>query len=252
LIKGIIPFEFERKSGVSPYNRCYCTSFIRLFRYLDNNPDEIDNERFAESVNLLKTKYFTTPEKLMERFLRTDNIFSVILHGDYNRNNVLFRYEENTAVDLKFIDFQEVKYGSPAIDLSFFMYMNVHPNLFENGFNEKLIKLYHENLIQSLCELLDCKQKDIRLAPYSWDNFYNHYKQFAFYGAMVSQMFTPWMACPENECQKIAEEFEKDMFSDVLRELTIKCGGKEVDQRIVAILKHACKLGFMDMLATDD
>lgn len=193
LINGIIPFKFEReceRDNKGIYNFSYTTALERLFNYLDNNPDEIDSELFAQNVKILKTKYGTTPAKLMDRFLRSDNVFSVILHGDYNRNNVLFKYDQNTAVDIRFIDFQEVKYGSPAIDLSFFMYMNVHQDLFENGFNETLIHLYHDHLIESLCELLDCKQHDIRLSPYSWDNFYNHFKQFAFYGAMVATMFS--------------------------------------------------------------
>lgn len=190
LISEIIPFQFERKSEKSLYHTAYCTAFQRLFTYVDNNPEEIDTEHFAQHLNLLKTKYGTAPVKLLQRFLRIDDVFSVILHGDYNRNNVLFRYEEETAVDLRFIDFQEVKYGSIALDLSFFMYMNVHPNLFENGLNDKLINLYHKHLVESLCELLDCEQQDIRLLPYRWDNFYQHYKQFALYGAIVATMFS--------------------------------------------------------------
>lgn len=179
---------------IAPYNsfqnHLYTTALERVFTYLDNNPHEIDSEMFGRNVNYLKTNYGTTPVTLMNRFLRSDNEFSVILHGDYNRNNVLFKYEQNTAVDLRFIDFQEVKYGSPAIDLSFFMYMNMQPSLFENGLNEKLLHLYHEHLIESLCELLECKQQDVRLSAYCWDNFYEHYKQFGFYGAMVSVMFS--------------------------------------------------------------
>lgn len=185
LINEIIPFEFQSGSRSS----AYCTALERLFIYLDKNPEEIDNETFARNLKLLKTKYGKVPLKLMNRFLQSDNIFSVILHGDYNRNNVLFKYQENTAVDLRFIDFQEVKYGSTAIDLSFFMYMNIHPNLFANELHERLINLYHVNLIKSICELLDCEQEDLRLSSYSWNNFYAHYKKFAMYGAMVATMF---------------------------------------------------------------
>lgn len=183
LINGIAPFNGFQ-------NHLYQTALERVFTYLDNNPNEIDGEMFGRNVNYLKTNYGTTPVTLMKRFLRSDNVFSVILHGDYNRNNVLFKYEQDTAVDLRFIDFQEVKYGSPAIDLSFFMYMNMQPSLFENGLNEKLLRLYHEHLIESLCELLECKQHDVRLSAYGWDTFYEHYKQFALYGALVSVMFS--------------------------------------------------------------
>lgn len=60
------------------------------------------------------------------------------------------------------------------------------------------------------------------------------------------------MACSEDECAKIAEEFEKDMHSEELKELTLTCGGKEIDQRIIAVLRHASKFGFMEMLARDN
>ncbi len=189
MINGIEPFKFD-KSGDSNYKTMYTTGLQRLFTYLDNNPEEIDNEIFRKNLNILRTKYSNDPILLMNRFLRSDSIFSVIVHGDYNRNNVLFKYDEKIAVDLRFIDFQEVKYGSPAIDLSFFMYMNIHPSLFVNGLNEKLLYLYHDKLVESLCELLSCEKNDRRLSPFCWDNFYAHYKQFALYGAMVSVMFS--------------------------------------------------------------
>lgn len=60
------------------------------------------------------------------------------------------------------------------------------------------------------------------------------------------------MACSEDECAQITAEFEKDMHSAELKEITLTCGGKEVDERIVAVLRHASKLGFMDMLTRDD
>lgn len=61
----------------------------------------------------------------------------------------------------------------------------------------------------------------------------------------------PWMTCPEDECAKIAEEFERDIHSAELQKLSLTCGGEETDRRIVAVLRHASKLGFMDILEDD-
>ncbi|KAJ6649590.1 hypothetical protein Bhyg_04828 [Pseudolycoriella hygida] len=61
----------------------------------------------------------------------------------------------------------------------------------------------------------------------------------------------PWMVCAEDECAKIAAAFEKDMFSEELKQLLLTCGGKEVDQRIIAVLRNASELGFMDVLKED-
>lgn len=59
------------------------------------------------------------------------------------------------------------------------------------------------------------------------------------------------MACAEDECAKLADESEKDFFSEELKQLSLICGGKEIDKRIVAVVRNASKLGFMEMLTND-
>lgn len=193
LIQGIIPLGFERENGKSLYDILYEIALERIFEYLDDAPQELDSEEFKQNVCIFRQRYASTPLKLMERFRRIDPVFSVILHGDYNRNNVLFQYEtrdgKEVPVDLKFIDFQEVRYGSPAIDLAFFLFMNMHPSLLKTDLLMNLLKNYHSCLIEAMCELLECGKDDVKLHPYCWDNFYNHFKQFAFYGVMVSIHF---------------------------------------------------------------
>lgn len=62
----------------------------------------------------------------------------------------------------------------------------------------------------------------------------------------------PWMACSDDECAKLTEQLEKDLHSGELKRLSLISGGKEVDKRIVAVLRNASKLGFMDMMWTKD
>lgn len=193
LIAGIIPLGFERTDGRSLYDILYKIALKRLFEYLDNKPEELDSEKFQENILIFRKRYENSPLKLMERFRRIDETFSVILHGDYNRNNVLFKYDNvngnEIPIDLRFIDFQEVRYGTPAMDLAFFMYMNMPPELLKTDLFERLLKNYHFHLIEALCELLHCQKEDDCLEIYSYDNFYNHFRYFAFYGAMVSVHF---------------------------------------------------------------
>lgn len=60
------------------------------------------------------------------------------------------------------------------------------------------------------------------------------------------------MACPEEECAEMARLFEKDMYSQEFKALAMKCGGKEVDQRMTENLRYASKMGFMEMISKDD
>lgn len=193
LIQGIIPLGFEREDGKSLYDILYEIALDRIFEYLENNHEELDSEEFKRNVLIFKQRYAKTPLKLMERFRRIDQVFSLILHGDYNRNNVLFKYEtkgeKEIPVNIKMIDFQEVRYGSPAIDLAFCFFMNIKPTLMKTDLLMTLLKNYHFYLIEAMCELLKCTEDDPKLEPYKWDNFYQHFKLFAFYGVMVSIHF---------------------------------------------------------------
>jgi hypothetical protein len=147
---------------------------------------------------------------------------------------------------IKMIDFQETRYSTPVVDLAFFMYMNI-PAALRSKVWDSLLDLYHETLMNSLIDILKCVKSDERLVPYSRENFLNHFKSFAFYGVMIGIHFIPWMACPEDECQKMSELFETDIQSPELHRLCQICGGADVDFRITSIAQHAFEKGYMDI-----
>lgn len=250
LSQGIIPFGFIREGRVSLYDILYEIALERLFVYLDRSPHELDSEQFKQDMEVLRKKYLKQPLKLMERFRKQDPIFSVILHGDYNRNNVMFKYDKNTSkpTDLRMFDFQELRYGSPCLDIGFYLYMNIHPKFWSTGIFHKVEKLYHETLITSLAELLDCKTNDLRLQPYNFDSFKKHFDQFAFYGGMVALHFLPWMTCPLDECEKMSELWYNDMYSSEFKSLAMVCGGSETDKRLAEVVRMASKEGHLKML----
>jgi len=245
----IIPLPFINEDGKSLYSILYEISLSRPFAYLDAHPEEIDSPELKRNVELLRSKYGKEPLKLMMTFLRDDAPFTVILHGDYNRNNVLFRYDDaGNPIDLRMIDYQECRYASPAFDLAFFFYMNIEKSLLKSNLLEELFKSYHDNLIKSLCELLKCNKDDPRIEVYQFDSFLRHFKKFALYGAMVSLHFLPWMCCPEEECDRLANLWFSDMTSPEFRELAMTCGGKPVNERLIEVLRLATRLGHMDIL----
>lgn len=56
------------------------------------------------------------------------------------------------------------------------------------------------------------------------------------------------MACSEEECQQLSEQSEKDMHSDRMEYLAEVCGGKEVDDRVMEVLKHSFDHGYLKFL----
>lgn len=62
----------------------------------------------------------------MAELLRPVEPLAVLCHGDFCRNNLLFRYDAATGrpVAAVMLDPAQARYASPAVDLSFFLYMN--------------------------------------------------------------------------------------------------------------------------------
>lgn len=130
---GIIPLPFINDADPNDvknnfYRVLYRHAFDRFFEFYDRkfNTNTFDRKsakdmKLIECLQQLRDKYFDEPTRLMER-LRTkiedneeDMKFAAILHGDYNRNNVLFKYKvlkqgqdktEKLVEDMKMIDFQ--------------------------------------------------------------------------------------------------------------------------------------------------
>jgi hypothetical protein len=144
------------------------------------------------------------------------------------------------------IDFQETRFATPVIDMAFFMYMNM-PDSIRKPLWHDLLELYHETVMSSLTDILKCDRNDPSLAPYSFENFMDHFRRHAFYGLMVTIHFIPWIACPDEECAEIAEIFEKDMKSPKMRQLLQVSGGEEVNKRLIANAVHAFENGYLQI-----
>lgn len=252
LASGIIPLSFLSAEGneLESYKVLFTIGMERFFHVVESDKKFHSNKKFLESVGKFKAQYYDRPLFLMQRFLATDPDLWVILHGDYNRNNVLFQYDKpegfNNPKSIKMIDFQEIRYATPAIDLCFFMYMNLRPYQQPEVWDSLLV-LYHETMIASMLDILKCDKDDPRLDPYSFNKFMDHFKKVAFYGIMIGIHFIPWMASPEDECQKMSDLFDADINSPALRHLAQVCGGADVDERITSIALHAFENGYMDI-----
>lgn len=249
LVGGLIPFHFKSKAqgDLESYKYLCPISFERVFDYIANNSKHQDDKAFLKNISNLKKKVRNDFLDIMENFLKTDHQFAVILHGDYYRNNVMFQYEtlneKEVPVDLRVFDFQEIRYASIVIDLSIFMYMHCHKKI--KGIWDQLLSLYHQTLSTSIANILKCNVSDERLSSFSFNNFIEHFKKFAFYGVAVSVLSIPWMAGSAEDTQKISEYFEDDMHNPDFKELLTVCGGEDINERLLDNVKHASDKGYL-------
>lgn len=108
--------------------------------------------------------------------------FGSIVHNDLWTNNMLIKYGNGKPTDVAFVDFQVLRYGSPARDVLFFLYSSVHLDVLQTELDD-LIKFYHSELV-NMIKLLRC---DVSL--FSYEAFLEEMKIAAEETEFCHQMF---------------------------------------------------------------
>jgi thiamine kinase-like enzyme len=67
----------------------------------------------------------TMISKGIELYKRDDRSFNVFNHNDVWINNLMYKYENARVKDVLLLDYQLSCWGSPAIDLNYFLYGSV-------------------------------------------------------------------------------------------------------------------------------
>lgn len=101
-------------------------------------------EKFADRLR----EYAKNMDKLMA--LRFSGDLKVRLHGDCWGNNMMFHYDEFKVVDkIAFIDFQMSHWGSPVIDLLFFLNISTQKEIMFNDL-EQMIEIYYTKVSKEM------------------------------------------------------------------------------------------------------
>lgn len=171
------------------------------------------------SVKLLSStlKEFEDCSNLFEKLLTPIEPEAVICHGDFNCNNVLFKYnEEMKPVGIKLIDVQTPRYASPVTDLSFFILMNTTHSLRKQHLND-LLREYKTSLLSSVAGSAIVPELD--------------FGRTFIYGYFHCCFFLPEM---------IVRDYSQDCLIEDLDERAKKYaerGGEKVTQVLVDIIK---------------
>lgn len=121
-------------------------------------------KRYACEVECLR-QILSNPERFVESvFTAREEPMAVLCHGDFLRNNVLVKYnDDGKPRDVKFIDVANLRYCSPVVDLANLLYMNTDQET-RNEHWDGLIDAYYESLVDTLgdCVWIPTKQQVVR------------------------------------------------------------------------------------------
>uniref|UniRef100_A0A182JZL1 CHK domain-containing protein n=1 Tax=Anopheles christyi TaxID=43041 RepID=A0A182JZL1_9DIPT len=101
-------------------------------------------------------------EKLQDKIIpygcavyrRREDCFNVLNHNDIWVNNMMFRYGEGVGVkDVLLLDYQLSYYGSPGVDLNFFLYGSLQPKLYHTTLRWTLEELDYGGTIPTLPDI---------------------------------------------------------------------------------------------------
>jgi thiamine kinase-like enzyme len=166
---------------------------------------------------------------------------AVILHGDAFINNILFHYPlgetEETPDKLCLIDFQMTRYGSPALDLSFFLLRYCTEGSAQNY--RHLLTVYHDALREFVRELGSNADE---LFPFS--ALEEEMQKHSAFGMAMALISIPGTMSEANG--SVNEEDSKDA-SDIIRDIcaSFENMSEKCERKVVEVLKQAVKCGYM-------
>lgn len=136
---------------------------------------ELGIRRATASVRASTTAKRIVPESFLKRLeelmhdaceyrtkcLKPVEPIATICHGDYLRNNLAFRYnDDGRAIEAMMFDFQGTCYTSPMIDLCTFMANSTGHEVRDKHFTE-IFATYHDSLVENFLAATKWNEDDI-------------------------------------------------------------------------------------------
>lgn len=160
-----------------------------------------------------------------------DGPLTVLCHGDFNRNNLLFRYDDGGGgggpADALALDLATVRYGSPALDLSFFLYLNT-----DRRFRDE----HWDGLMDAYCAALAAAVSDVpAVSVPGREQLDAEMRDHAFYGLTHVSFFTRIMM-EEHKCLDLNAFIEGGLDEAFSKLLTY--GGDRATDRVTDVFQH--------------
>ncbi|KAL6257128.1 hypothetical protein P5V15_012060 [Pogonomyrmex californicus] len=144
---------------------------------------------FCDKMDALLANAF---EGVLKKLMKPLEPLSTLCHGDFTLNNVLFKTKGDGQYRAMLIDFAILRYATPAIDLTTYLYLNCSREIRESEICfSKIMRSYHDALKEYLLEA-----GISNIERYSYDAFLDNYKRNSLHGFLIASYFLPFLIGP--------------------------------------------------------
>ncbi|RZC34659.1 EcKinase, DUF1679, and/or APH domain containing protein, partial [Asbolus verrucosus] len=175
--------------------------------------------------------------RIFEEVVTENCEYSAILHGDCWSNNIMFKYDKTEngkkLVDVRLIDWQGIKVGSPVCDLAYCLYSGTCKDVFDNL--DEYLKIYHKSFSSSLKKLGSDPEK---LFPF--EAFKEQWKKFAKFGMCMAFGILKVKMTHTNDCLDSMDGLDTDNIIAEMKKL--KFNEDEFKKMIRELLRHLCEI----------
>ena len=194
---------------------------------------KVSKETVHTLRNIFKTKpefgkysqLFLGPAKEELKTLNSDlECFGVVCHGNFCRENILFKYKSNmesitSCCDVVFQDFSRCHYGSCVLDLLQFIFTSVDLEVRHNFMADFVCSVYYDSFAKTVSSISS------NSAMFSKKDFIREFDKKIIYGFLFSLEIYPLFYKEDQDISDIEgaaayEKQEKDVLAlvtDVLR-----------------------------------
>lgn len=253
VVQEVVPGKKYRAEDKAR-EKLYAYAYLKTLQFAALQPLEMfavkyrnTDDKYDSGAERLKTLLQDTVGVIRELLIPKEPL-AVLCHGNFNMNNILFRYDtDEKPTEVKFTDFQNAHYASPAIDLSLFLFLNASPELRAER-RVQLFSAYHLTLLKAMSEFMDCAEEEL-LPEYSIEAFKEEFSRHAVYGYILTAGFVASAPSKRIHIHKIFEMFNdglplRENIDKSIRE-NLKLEGEEVTYRLVLLIKEMVDEGYL-------
>ncbi|KAH8347746.1 hypothetical protein KR084_000690 [Drosophila pseudotakahashii] len=171
---------------------------------------------------------------------------ATLCHGDYVRNNVAYRYnDQEVPQEIMMFDYQTLRISSPMIDLAVFLAVSTYADVrypnFDKIFDEYCSALYDSYRLNAKVEVPESMSREELL---------KEYVRFLPYSVSISACFVMTLVEPLDMSPE--EMFANQMTDEQVIDRTMNQGGEIVDKEVAHQVKEMLELSQLTGVSIDD